>query len=290
MKETGPGFLRGSEHPNIRRQDGLKEDLLCWDCEQRLGLDENRFATGIFRPFLGNSKKEIRYSESLIRFAVSLAWRVLVSELLRRAILHNGFDDKLSEAELEWRNYLLGKGQLNNYSRFHMFLTDVLGSAKQPIRILNQYLTRFTDACIAMSQSDCAIYVKFSRFLFWAEITEFDQSVWLGTRIKNGPGILKTPQFVKDGRFGNFIHHRAKIASEQYWLGISERQQNLIDARFQKNAGLLIGTDFWRSLQADMEADIDPHSWATGKIDPHELCPCGSGKRYDACHGTNGND
>lgn len=283
-KDTGPGILRQATNPNLRVQDGLKEPLLCEECEQLVGQDEKKFAERIFRPFLGNPYEEIRYDEFFIRFVASLAWRMLISKIGSER-LHSGFDDKLSEAELEWRDFLLRKEPLKNYGRFHVFLTDVLGSGRQPIRILNQYLTRFTDGCVAMSKSDCAVYVKFSRFLFWAEITEFDQSKWVGTRIENGHGILKTPQVISDGSFGDFLLHRAKIASEHYWLGISERQQTLITDGFQKAAAALVGTDFWRSLQADMESLVDPHSWATGTIEPNELCPCGSGKRYDECHG-----
>jgi hypothetical protein len=264
MKETGPRFLRRPEQPNVRYQDGQKEALLCWDCEQLFGLDEHRFAERVFRPFLANPNQEIRYDEFLIRFSVSLSWRILVSEALSDRV-HDGFDNRLSEAELEWRNFLLKRQHLKNFDRFHVFLADILDAENQPVNNLNQYLTRFTDGCIAMSQSACAVYVKFSRFLFWAEITEYDQSKWLGTRIQNGCGILSTPQTVSDARFGRFLLHRAKLASERYWLGISERQKRRIDKAFQKNAVNLIGTDFWRSFQADMEADVDPHSWKLGR-------------------------
>ncbi len=138
MKETGSGFLRGAERPNVRQQDGLKDGLLCWDCEQLLGRDENQFAQRVFRPFLKNPKEEIRYDEFFFRFAVSLAWRVLVNDALRHAVANDGFDEKLCEAELEWQKFLLRKDGLMTYCRFHVFLTELLGSAnKQPIRIFN---------------------------------------------------------------------------------------------------------------------------------------------------------
>lgn len=286
MKDTGPGRLRQATKPNVRRQDGLKERILCEECEQLIAKDEKRFAEHVFRPFLDNPREVIRYDEFLIRFAVSLAWRVLVTEIGRDRE-HQGFDSKLSEAELEWRRFLLRKGSLKNYDRLHVFLTDVLQSNTQPVTILNQYLTRFTDGCIAMSESACAICVKFSRFVFWSEISEFDPSDWVGTRISCSTGILKEPQEVRDGRFGNFLLHRAKLASENYWNGISERQQSLIEDRFKEAAPGLVGTDFWRSLRADMEAKIDFDNWAGRKIQPNETCPCGSGRPYNTCHGVN---
>jgi hypothetical protein len=284
MKETGLRFLRRPEQPNIRYQDGQRERLLCRACERLLNKDEKRFAEHVFRPFLKNSKLEMRYGEFLIRFSVSLCWRILVSEALSDR-MHNAFDDRLSEAEVEWRNFLLGRQPLKKFDRFHVFLADILDARDQPTLNFNQYLTRFTDGCIAMSQSACAVYVKFSRFLFWAEITEYDQSKWLGTRIQNEGGILSTPQHVSDSRFGAFLLGRAKLASERYWLGLSERQKRRIDEAFRQNAVNLIGTDFWRSFQADMEANVDPHVWKTDKIEPNELCPCGSGETYNECHG-----
>jgi hypothetical protein len=108
MKETGPRFLRRPEQPNVRYQDGQKETLLCWDCEQLFGLDEHRFAERVFRPFLANPNQEITYDEFLIRFSVSLSWRILVSEALSDRV-HDGFENRLSEAELEWRNFLLNR-------------------------------------------------------------------------------------------------------------------------------------------------------------------------------------
>ena len=210
MKDTGPGALRQATKPNIRRQDGLKERILCEKSEQLIGQDEKRFAERVFRPVLENPREEILYDEFLIRFAVSLAWRVLVTEMGRDRA-HKRFDKNLSDAELEWRQFLLRKGHLEKYNRFHIFLTEILQSSTQPISNLNQYLTRFTDGCVAMSESSCAIFVKFSRFVFWSEISEFDPSEWVGTRIICSAGILKEPQDVRDGRFGNFLLHRAKL-------------------------------------------------------------------------------
>jgi hypothetical protein len=287
MKETGPPYFRRVGTPNLRMQDGPKERLLCADCEQRISKDERLFAERAFRPFLTQPNQPVAYDAFLMRFLISMVWRRLVSPSDTPPV-HRHFDEQLLEAQEEWRCFLLGKSELTKYCRVHLFLTDILAQREQPVRSLNQYLARAIDGCVVTSNTACAVYVKFARFIIWAEITEFNPADWENTRVANGPGVLNVPQGIRDGNFGDFLLHRTKQASEAYWKRISKRQQAIIEKRFVEEASSLRGTDFWRALEADMEARVDPHPWIHRKIGRNELCPCGSGKKYKRCHGDGG--
>jgi hypothetical protein len=51
MKDTSAtGYVRSSQQPNVRAQDGVKVHLLCGDCEARLNQWETEFARRIFYP------------------------------------------------------------------------------------------------------------------------------------------------------------------------------------------------------------------------------------------------
>ena len=285
MKETGTGYFRRATEPNLRMQDGPKQKLLCADCEGRFSKDEALFAERVFRPFIAEPNRPISYEAFLMRFLVSICWRVLVSPTLVRSRTNRDFEEQISEAEEEWRHFLLGKGELKKYDRVHLFLSGVTEMPVVPVSGLNQYLARALDGCVAKSNTDCGVYAKFTRFMVWAEITQFDPSNWVNTRITNGSGVLTVPQAIRDGRFGDFLLDRAKQVFERVRRNTSERQRAIITERLTKEADRIIGTDFWQALEADAMADVDPHIWIERKIGRNEMCPCGSGKKYKRCHG-----
>jgi hypothetical protein len=286
LRETGPTYFRRVTAPNLRMQDGPKERLLCADCEGRLSKDEALFAERVFRPCISETPQSIPYEAFLIRFLVSICWRVLVSPTLARRRTNRDFAGQLSEAEEEWRGFLLGKGELKKYDRIHLFLAGVTDMPVLPVRGLNQYLARAIDGCVATSKSDCGVYAKFARFIIWAEITQFDPSNWVNTPVSNGSGVLTVPQAVRDGHFGDFLLDRAKQGLERLRRDMTERQRVKIRERFLKEGEKLVGSDFLRAFEADAKADVDPHIWIERKIGRNEMCPCGSGKKYKRCHGS----
>jgi SEC-C motif len=284
MKRTGPKYFRYAGTPNIRRQDGVREMLLCEACEDLFSRDERLFAKLIFRPVIADPAKSFSYDEYLMRFLLSVAWRVMTSRVYSGSRTTE-FTKELAEAEEEWLEYLVGGSDLARFNRVHIFVTDIVADGVQPVQGLTSYMARAVDATIAESGSLCAVYAKIPRFMIWAEITEFDQTLWRNTRVIKGSGIIRQPQSLADGRIGDFLLKRASGASDLYWRSISERQQGVISERFVTDAPYLQGTDFWRALEADMEAEVDPQTWRGSKIGRNERSPCGSGEKYKHCHG-----
>ena len=80
LKETSAtGYLRDGASPNLRKQDIIKEHLLCHECEENLSKYEKRFSEEIFVPF-HSGKREFLYDDWLIKFIISMSWRVFIDQ------------------------------------------------------------------------------------------------------------------------------------------------------------------------------------------------------------------
>lgn len=110
-ESSGSGYVRNSQEPNLRSQDGLKLHLLCEECEQRFSDWEREFANRIFYPYLERSGEVLPYGDWMLRFATSVSWRVLTYALDAEEI--QSWPDKLlskaKAAKASWRAYLLGR-------------------------------------------------------------------------------------------------------------------------------------------------------------------------------------
>lgn len=62
LKETSAtGYMRHGPQPNVRVQDGFKEELLCDSCEQLLSSWESPAAEQLFKPYHADSSTVVNY-------------------------------------------------------------------------------------------------------------------------------------------------------------------------------------------------------------------------------------
>lgn len=287
MRKTGGTYFRGIADPTSREQDGNKEYLLCGPCEQRFSSRETYFKTAIFDPYVESSTRSMSYDERLFYFLTSVMWRVLVHEMAQEGINAHPFITPLREAELEWRQYLLDAGASpKRFNEVHLFLTDVSANRTQPVDGLNLYMARAVDGTIVHSTSACAIYAKFSRFVLFAAITPFDETLWINTRISPSGGTLLVPQEIRDGHLGRFMIGRARMVAESSRTPLTEKQKQFYDEILARNPERFLNSDLGKVMLADLNATIDPHVlYPKDKIGRNERCPCGSGLKYKKCHG-----
>src|SRR3974390_2127748 len=85
-ESSGGGYLRFAQEPNKRVQDGLQLELLCGECEGRIGRFEDQFARRLFYPYVADGGLRVRYGPWLLKFAASLVWRVLVVTQEKRGL------------------------------------------------------------------------------------------------------------------------------------------------------------------------------------------------------------
>ena len=285
MKRDAGPFLRRIDTPNRRQQDGIKQYLLCEDCEQRLNPAETWFAREIFRPFMDSFELEFDYGPELFRFLVSMHWRVLLHFMDQYEASVPRFRDKLRDAEEQWRKFLLNGTQISDHREIHLLFLDVNTRAEQPVRNLNRYLVNAVDGVVVRRNSRCAVYSKFLRFLSYAWITPIDKSLWVNTSVDPSGGHLTAVQEVSDADAGAAIFDRARRSGESFSNQISERQQGTINQWFLDNAERFLRSDLARAVEADFSATIDPMLGRGKKIGRNELCLCGSGRKYKRCCG-----
>src|SRR5665647_1861288 len=77
MKKTGGKYIRKADNPNKRVEDGVKDYLLCNDCEQLFSKLEDKFARDIFYPYSNSNIDTFKYDNELIKFSISVLYRLL---------------------------------------------------------------------------------------------------------------------------------------------------------------------------------------------------------------------
>src|ERR1700733_10651325 len=78
-KDTAPTpYMRASDNPNRRVQDGPTEFWMCSNCEQKLGDWERKFSCTVFRSLTENGTCRVQYGDWLLKFCVSISWRILL--------------------------------------------------------------------------------------------------------------------------------------------------------------------------------------------------------------------
>jgi hypothetical protein len=280
-RSTGGAFWRSGGDPNRRRQDGPKEHFLCETCEDIFQVEEKAFAEAVFRPRTEDPFSPVDYDHHVARFTTSMLWRVV-----RR--YGDGFQGKprlhgpLQAAREEWRRFLLGETALQEFDRFHLFVTDVaVLNQAIPVQGFNRYMARALDGCIAENdvQTTCFVYAKLARFLFFGEILPFDESAWHGTRVGLQGGQLPVKQAIGQDGSGEFLISRARRVAELFNQKLTPRQ-----AAKHRRAIPPPGTDAFRVWEADQTSDIDPFYPGLAKPGRNEPCPCGSGLKFKRCH------
>lgn len=284
IKSTGGRFLRSPENPNIRFQDGLKQYFLCETCEAKFSSAEKYFSENIFNPYLEDGRCDDKYSARLFYFLISISWRILWQYLESCKQNKFQFANLLIEAEEKWRMFLLHGNRPDPYNEVHLIFTDIVSGEEQPVENLNVYLTRAIDGTIVSNSTICALYSKFSRFISFASITPFDQSMWINTRVNIDGGFLKMPQTMNDGVLGEFILDRARFIGQSKGH-LSDKQNKAIGEEIFKYPSKYIESDYGRAMLADQQAKINPFTVWPDNIGHNELCPCGSGQKFKKCHG-----
>jgi hypothetical protein len=254
-RETGIGHFRTTREPNLRVQDGVKEYWLCPSCEELFGRSEKRFADHIFYPYLAASGTTIRYSQWLLHFCTSVSWRVL------RFFLSKGnFNDwepesiaRISEAEVVWREYLLGKRPHPGEFQQHLLPLDQISSSSTDLAPnINRYIMRAIHMDFCRGPKSIFTYSKLGRFIIFGFVHESNYSKWKGTKVHATSGFIGPKEYILPRELLEYLNSKALQASQA--LGsVSDKQQTKIEESFRKNQDQYIGSDAFAAMQADVE-------------------------------------
>src|SRR5688572_25554141 len=285
MTQTGTGYLRVSGNPNIRRQGGIRQNLLCEECEQRFSKAEDWFKRKVFTPYIDIGKLDLKYDCTLAYFIISLLWRLLFETEREHFAPH---EHLFEHFEREWREYLLGRSALLSTGRLYMYATDIVASSAAELPPgWNLYFTRAIDGSPLTNDLICVMYAKLPRFIFLAELlypANGPEFITNSVVHPNG-GTFRTGDVVMLAQLGHLLIDRVRLLTDMYSKLSQRQRQRINDRTFTKDERDRIAkSDYSRARMADDVPQVI-HIPKARKIGRNELCPCGSAKKFKKCHG-----
>lgn len=253
LKDTSAtGYLRDGLNPNIRRQDTAKQPLLCSDCEQIFSSFEREFSQKAFPVLQGDDYRELEYGPWLLKFAVSLSWRILIINHpeVEKDVPH--FKQPIQEALENWRLFLLGRRKQPG-PQHHLFVMGIpesifpTSASKDLHPQTFNYLLRGIDATEFVTDKSVGVYAKMLRSIFYSPIVPLSATGWNNTRIHAGPGRLISPQRLNMPEFVGFI--QARIV-ELHTKQMSENQRRKVSEAMLRDPEHTVNSESFRIHQA----------------------------------------
>lgn len=254
MKESSAtGFLRFGREPNRRVQDGEKRYWLCRDCETLLCQWETQFATQVFHPLIADGGQRIRYGDWMLKYCVSVSWRVL-SMFVEDGQLDHFSDRQRASVALalkKWSAFLLGDEPHPGTYEQHFLSLDSVASftgGEMPANI-NRYLLRVVD--LDLGNGGAIVYSKFAKFILVGFIDIPYPKQWVGTKVHVREGHVGQGNVVLPKGFRDFLFAKCRRYAEVKEL-ISENQQAKIAASM-KDLDKVAASESFKALQNDVE-------------------------------------
>jgi hypothetical protein len=249
---SGTGHIRNTENPNRRVQDGLKFPWLCGDCESQFNRYETPFATKIFHPW-HSGEYRLAYEEWLLKFCVSVSWRVLKFARGRNknAPYSNVQQTLMDSAEVRWRAFL--KDEVPHPADFeqHLLIFDIVESTNIPNlpTNFNRFMTGAVTLDIVGSERSVMTFAKLGRFMIFGMIQK-GPNQWDGTKIHVKRGLLKPSQISVPAGLLDLFREKAENAATTM-SSISSVQRAKIDKHILDNLDAFTESDQFASIRAD---------------------------------------
>ncbi len=257
LRESSPtGYLRTSQTPNRRVQDGPTVKLLCSECESLFSGWEKQFAELVFFPLHNGSAGVFPYAQWALKFAVSVSWRVLEwPEDGRRDHLTAAQAESARKAAEVWRQFLLGEREHPGENEQRIIPLDVLESNSTPgiSPFMNRYMTRTVVGDIVSGTRTVFTYSKLCRVLILGFVDVPDRAKWVGGRLSVKRGTLGGPvKYSWPQGFVDYMNASANAGGAA--LGrMSDRQSDKLAVLMLKDPQRLAQSEVFRAMRKDVE-------------------------------------
>ena len=173
--------------------------LLCDTCEQLFSGWERLFAGNVFNPWSEDSGITIEYRDWLLKFCVSISWRVLTYLRIIGQDAHFTDAQKRAcdQALTRWAGFLLGSYPHPGRFEQHLVLFDAIDTHTMPNMPsnMNRYMLRGIEMDLACSEVSAFTYAKLGPFLLFGIIEPFDIRLE-GTKVHVREGTLGPQRYV----------------------------------------------------------------------------------------------
>ena len=252
--------MRTSDEPNRRVQDGPTCYWLCWDCEQKFSAWERQFACAIFRPVTEDGTCNVHYSEWLLKFCVSISWRLLLLAADKTSLVELPEQHQsAAEAALEtWARFL--RGEIPHPGRFeqHLLVLDSLGSYRGlPVPPnINRYAMRSIEIDAGWTDKVGFTFAKMGPVALLGFYYLPKPGEWSGGKVHVKRGVLLPTKYKLPEVFLEYLIGRARryggIMDQ-----LSERQLTIADKAtteaLQKNKDNLSDLHWTKAVHRDVD-------------------------------------
>lgn len=249
---SGTGYIRQTDNPNRRVQDGLKLPWLCEDCESRFSRYETAFATKVFHPWhVGNT--QIVYEEWLLKFCASVSWRVLRYARGRNSEAQYSAEQHalMIQADARWRAFLEGDVPHPGAFEQHLLIWDIIDTTNIPglPTNINRFMAGAVTLDIVGSERSLMTFAKLGRFMIFG-IVESGLNRWHGTKVHVRHGVLKPGTFtIPVGLLDLFREKAAHSAASM--AAMSPAQRAKVDKTVLDNIEAFSTSDQFPAIEAD---------------------------------------
>ncbi|MFZ5763407.1 MAG: hypothetical protein ACOY8P_10835 [Thermodesulfobacteriota bacterium] len=258
FKETsGTGFIRFGHTPNQRMQDGLKPYWLCDDCERLFNSWETVFANNIFHPMNKGERPTSSYGPWLLKFAVSVSWRVLNYFLEEHELSHFPNELLLSteKALAKWKDFMLDQSPDPGQFEQHMLPFNCLVGFDHPDMPpnINRYMLRTVDIdAVKLGEKDGFVYSKMGRIVLIGFIEISHPQRWKGTKLHVKKGVLGSKHYSLPAEFGEYFLSKARRLAEIN-KSMSGKQKQKIEDTYRKNINRAISSETLKAIDYDVK-------------------------------------
>lgn len=257
LRESSPtGYLRTTQAPNKRVQDGPTCRLLCAECEGLFSGWEKSFSEQVFLPLHKGTTSLFQYSDWALKFAVSVSWRTLVwPQDGRWSHLHPWQLESAGKAAEMWRQFLIGEREHPGSNEQRMIPLDVLESHTTPeiSPFINRYMLRTVVADVVRSKRLVFTYTKLCRILILGFVDVPNRAKWRGGKVSVKRGSLGGPaEYHWPREFSEYVNHSANTGGAA--LGrMSAKQTAKLAALMEKDPERIANTEVFRAMTRDVE-------------------------------------
>jgi hypothetical protein len=256
LKETSAtGFIRFGQEPNKRVQDGYKKPWLCLSCEKRLNVWETQFATNLFHPLNEDGGRRVRYREWLLKFCVSVSWRVL-SMIREDAGLEHFTEEQRNAANqaLEtWSQFLFDKMPHPDRFEQHLLPLDAVedySGGDLPANI-NRYFLRTVDVDAVRGEKTTFVHSKIGKLIILGFIDVAFPKQWVGTKVHVREGVIGPGHYTLPKPFGDYLTDKA-LRFASLHEKISDNQRQKIEETARKNLDRVAHSASFEAMSHDV--------------------------------------
>ena len=249
---SGTGHIRNTESPNRRVQDGLKLPWLCSACEQQFSRYETAFATKVFHGW-GEGHDKIHYGEWLLKFCVSVSWRVLHYARGRNPDhRYTGEQEALmDQAGKRWRAFLNDEAPHPGLFEQHLLPLGIIESTSVPNlpKNFNRFLARAVTFDIVGSDRTLMTFAKLGPFTIFG-LVQGNRKEWSGSKVHVREGSLGPAKYTIPAGVLSLLIDKAGFISSAMGR-MSEQQRSKIDQHVIDNVDAFLASDQFKAIEAD---------------------------------------